>query len=397
MPGWHQATRKWVKDGKLVILGVTQEQHPDRCRLFAQWQKFDWPILHDPINVLEPHGVPITIAIDEHGVVRSTRPRIETFEEEFLNRTFPRPEIPIKPTGTPRPDLRRALRSARALNSATAWRHAGDMLTLWGGPKRINEAIQAYQKAVELSPKDGNALFRLGVCYRMRHETKGRQPDDFQQAVAYWGRALAINPNQYIWRRRIQQYGPRLDKPYSFYDWVTTAQREVAARGEKPIPLTVQPYGAEIAYPAREFSPASGQTKSPDPQGRINRDKAGLIRAEVTVVPAEVRPGQTARVHVTFLPNAKRKAYWNNEAEALRLWIEPPAGWTLSQRLLTGKQGRQAETNEIRRLDFELQVPKTATGSATLRAYALYYVCEGVDGTCLFLRQDIPIEIRLAR
>ena len=75
MPVWHDATRQLVKDGRLVILGVTQEQHPERCRLFAQWKQFDWPILHDPINVLESAAVPIVVAIDEHGIVRSTRPR----------------------------------------------------------------------------------------------------------------------------------------------------------------------------------------------------------------------------------------------------------------------------------------------------------------------------------
>ena len=61
MPVWHEGTAKWVKEGKLVLLGVTQEQHADRCRLLAQWKGFGWPILHDPINVLEATGVPIQI------------------------------------------------------------------------------------------------------------------------------------------------------------------------------------------------------------------------------------------------------------------------------------------------------------------------------------------------
>jgi hypothetical protein len=38
-----------------------------------------------------------------------------------------------------------------------------------------------------------------------------------------------------------------LDKPYSFYDWVTKAEQEIAARGEKPIQLSTRPGGAEIA------------------------------------------------------------------------------------------------------------------------------------------------------
>jgi hypothetical protein len=62
VPVWHEGTAKWVKDGKLVLLGVIQEQHADRCRLLAQWKGFRWPILHDPINVLEATGVPILTA-----------------------------------------------------------------------------------------------------------------------------------------------------------------------------------------------------------------------------------------------------------------------------------------------------------------------------------------------
>ena len=85
MPGWHKAAKKWIDEKKFVIVGVVQEQHPERCALFAQWQKFDWPILHDPINLLGNSAVPVTIAIDEYGVVRSTRPNPRTFEKEFLN------------------------------------------------------------------------------------------------------------------------------------------------------------------------------------------------------------------------------------------------------------------------------------------------------------------------
>ncbi|HVL13287.1 MAG TPA: hypothetical protein VM529_12035 [Gemmata sp.] len=75
-----------MTDGKLVVLGVTQEQHSERCRLFAQWKGFDWPILHDPINVLGSSAVPIVLALDEHGIVRE---RLD--HELLLERLRPRP------------------------------------------------------------------------------------------------------------------------------------------------------------------------------------------------------------------------------------------------------------------------------------------------------------------
>ncbi|MCA9184416.1 MAG: hypothetical protein R3E01_09840 [Pirellulaceae bacterium] len=53
--------RDIVRDGQLVLLGVTQEQHPDRCQLFAQWKEFDWPILHDPTNWMESTAVPTVV------------------------------------------------------------------------------------------------------------------------------------------------------------------------------------------------------------------------------------------------------------------------------------------------------------------------------------------------
>ena len=31
----------------------------------------------------------------------------------------------------------------------------------------------------------------------------------------------------------------------------------------------------------------------------------------------------------------------------------------------------------------------------TVPAYALYYVCEDIDGTCLYRRQDVSLEVEL--
>ena len=109
----------------------------------------------------------------------------------------------------------------------------------------------------------------------MRHESSGRRPGDFQAAVDAWGRALELDPNQYIWRRRIEQYGPRLSKPYAFYDWVAQARAEISGRGETPIPLAVEPYGSELAGPGRDVwpdgtGPAEPDPERSDPAGRTN-------------------------------------------------------------------------------------------------------------------------------
>ncbi len=144
MPVWHESTREWVKQKRLVLLGVTQEQHDDRCRLFAQWKQFDWPILHDPINLLEAPAVPIIVALDEYGIVRAVGPRPESFAAEFLDRTFTDDAPPGGPRSTGPPDTAALLQEAEASPTSDAWRAVGDALTVWGGPSRVDEAIDAY-------------------------------------------------------------------------------------------------------------------------------------------------------------------------------------------------------------------------------------------------------------
>jgi tetratricopeptide (TPR) repeat protein len=397
VPVWHEATREAVRQGRLALLGVTQEQHSDRCRLLAQWKGFDWPILHDPIDLLEASAVPIVVAIDEHGIVRAVRPRVETFAAEFLDRMFTddAPLGDLRTARPPDPDLLR--REAEASSTAPAWVALGNALTIWCGEQRLDDAIDAYTRALTLDPTDANARFRLGVAHRMRHESARRRPGDFQAAVDAWGSALALDPNQYIWRRRIEQYGPRLAKPYPFYGWVTEARDEITRRGQVPIVLGVEPYGSEIAGPARDVLPEATARTEPDPQGRIHRDLQGLIDAEVVVVPAQVRPGQAARVHVTLRPSATHEARWNNESTPLQIWIAGAEGWTVSAQLLEAPPGQQPESDEVRRLDFEVQAPTAAEGKVRLAAYALYNACEKAGGTCLFLRHDLTIELDVTR
>ena len=395
MPVWNAKVQEWVRDGRLVVIGIAQEQHPDRYLLFAQWQKLNWPILHDPINVMQVKGVPIEVAIDEHGIVRSLRPDLKTFEQEFLDKTFtPKgEESPSKEKKATHPDLAALRRRAKQGRSSEAWRQLGDALALWGGAAEVNDAIDAYTQAIKIKPEDGDAHFRLGVCYLIRQESDQRLPADFQAAVDHWTRARQIEPNQYIWRRRIEQYGPRAAKPYPFYDWVLAAAKDIRSRGDEPIELRIMPTSSEITDP--DSSPDNEQLdiKPPDPQGRILRDQQRLISVEVTLIPPRIKPGDTIRVHITLRPDKKRKAHWNNEAEPLKLWIDPPSGWKAQPQLLTAPQGGQPETSEPRHIEFELHAAKDTSGTSRLSAYALYYVCKGAGGTCSFLRQDIPITL----
>jgi len=374
------------------MVGIIEEQHPDRARLFMQWKEMRWPVLVDSLNRLGVDAVPITLAIDEYGIIRMVNPERGEIEEKFLNRTFEKPAS-LPPVADVAPDLD-ALKKATQQGTAENWSAYANALVEWGGPERAAEAIQAYEQALHLQPNSGPLHFRLGVAYRKRYDSTFGQAGDFQKAVQEWSAALDVDPNQYIWRRRIQQYGPRLDKPYSFYVWVITARKDIAARGDVPVPISVEPGGAEFAQSEKSFAPASISVNEPDPQGRILRDAGQFIKVETVIVPNTRAQQVSERVHVVFRPNPANKTHWNNEAGEFVFWVSAPSGWNVSQQLITIPSLSQAVSTEPRELEFEVKGPaRNDTPTETLQAYALYYVCEDVNGVCMYRRQDVPITI----
>jgi len=277
-----------------------------------------------------------------------------------------------------------------------------DALVEWRRtPDAWDEAIEIYERLIGHDPTDAVAHFHAGVAYRKRFDLSDKAgAGDFSKAVKHWKAALDQNPNQYIWRRRIQQYGPRLDKPYSFYDWVSTAREAIRERGESPHDLIIEPRGAELAYPEREMRSAEAATPppDPDPDGRITRDEKPLIEIETIDVPSTQR-GQAGarRVHLVFSTNEAHKAHWNNEVDELVCRLNPPEGVTVSKRHLTHPIPDDVATStEDRVVEFEVRADESrADDDKPLRipGYALYYVCEGAEGVCLYLRKDFEVVI----
>ncbi len=401
----------FVKSGELVVLGVVQEQHPDRARLYKQWRQIDWPILTDSLNLLDLAAVPVSVAIDESGIVRHAGRMPSSLETEFVRRTYDTVKIAKNFNRAERVDPQQLRQQVSKSGSAAAYRDLGDAYFFQPVSESLDRCIEAYQQAIKLDARDGRAHFRLGVALRKRAESTHRRPlsggccpGDAQAAVAQWGEALATNPNQYIWRRRIQQYGPRLDKPYNFYSWVAQARSDIKARGEQPVQLAVEPTGSElIAAPrrwrgaARKSSDGRGDVmamNNRDPQGKITPDSKGMVTIETVVTPARVQPGQRVRVRVTFRLDEKARPYWNNEAgDGLAMWVDLPAVFELGEGESKYVKPAEAETRETRVLEFELTVSdKLPAGEVELPAYALYYVCEDKGGKCLYLRRDFNVK-----
>ncbi len=388
MPGWHRKTLELQKTGKIRVVAIIEEQHPDRCRLFNEWKRMDWPVMVDALNLLGVRAVPFAYLVDEHGVIRKARPAPDDVAS-FVATEFPKPAG--LPPPTPRPSLAPLPASAgvaASIQRANALFHTGDA-------KQLAEAIRLWT-AAQRQKERPDLWFRLGVAYRRRHESPRREAGDFQRALECWGKALDAVPGQYIWRRRIQQYGPRLEKPYAFYDWVDKARGDIRARGDTPPRLRVEPGAAEIAGRSRTFGVATeGKLEEPDARDRLPLDRDGLVRIETAIAPVRVVPGKSARVHVELRPSASKKAHWNNEAGQLVLWLRPPKGVEVDRRYVTARNATEAASSETRRLEFEVRVAKNVPADRPLEipAYAVYFVCEDVGGVCMFLRQDLRVKI----
>ena len=371
MPGWHAKTKDLVAAGDLKVVGIVQEQHPDRAALFMQWHQMDWPVLADPFNLLQVKAVPYTFLIDEHGVIRYKNPK-QADLEKFLATDYP----------------------AEPLGGGTGKLAFGESVAehqLLYQPAARESVEQLERRAAE-NPEHALTRFRLGVAYRMIHDSPQREPGDFAKAVAAWRRALDMDPGQYIWRRRIQQYGPRLDKPYSFYDWVPRAREEIVARGDEPRRLGAEPGGAEFAE--RRDVAGAEPGEHPDPQVKLPPDSGKLVSAEVTVVPSTDTKKRAYRVHLRFTPDPEKKVHWTNDAGPLSFFLDGTGGAEVRDLPGPVSAPREEASSEVRSIEFEVrpaageEVPKLLTGTA------FYYVCEDVDGQCLFLRQDVAIFLR---
>ena len=422
MPVWHDLTRAARAAGELTIVGITQEQHPDRCRLFAQWQGFDWPILWDPFNLTESSAVPIVLAVDESGRIRE-KPSPRTFRASFLEADFGQLQEPLPPA----PEvLERYAREAGGLAAEgiggearegglrARSEHAQAIARLlfasgsWRADEPRQAALEFLRMRVAAQPDDARARFELGVALRLRYDQDGdlglQHPEDFQESLDAWRAALDLDPAQYIWRRRIQQYGPRLDKPYPFYDWVERARSELIQRGRTPSPLLTALTGSELAGGTNAFPNNLGESAAPDPKRQVPLDQDGLLRIEFAVAAHTDKPGArvpaagAARVHLTLRPDAAREVHWGDEAGPTLVWVATPRGWRIERNLfsIAAPEGELA-SSRARRVDFEVVAPELPDsgepGPSQLRGYALYNLCEGASGACVYYRQDFEVSV----
>lgn len=367
-----------MSDYDFQVVAVTQEQHAERTRLYKQWKQLDWLILQDSFCEMKIAAVPSLILIDEEGQVAAHRANQKVLESWLKGEKI------TKPAAT-----KTTIMENQEVKRLTA--EADQLIKFPESNSDLDKAIEKYLKAISIDSKIASLQFRLGVAYRMRFD-RDRTASDFEKASQAWTTALELNPNQYIFRRRIEQYGPRLIKPYPFYDWVDKAIAEIKERGDDPIELTVALSGAEIALPSRKFTTTDdSEQANPDPDKKINADDSGLIEVNPIIVPSEIRPGKAGRVHLVLAPG--KNAKWNNESGTTKVWIDESDGIELTQQLFEVDLPPEATSSESRTFEFEVKLPKNAKPGQKLTGFALFGVCTDDDGVCRYLRSDFAIEL----
>ena len=351
---WRERTRQSVADKKLVLLGVMEEQHADRCRLFAQWKGLtDLPLLHDPLSLSTADRVPLVVGVDEHGFVRLIDPDPDRFEKRFIQRKFKYKPKERRPAIEDLPDPRYTQRMAGEARTVASLREHGDALVLGGLGPQIDEAISTYVGAIELDADDGLAFFRLGVAHRIRYDRPERQPGDFQAAIDAWRQAVRKSPKNAVFRSRLAQYGIRSDRPTSLYRWILTARKKIAERGETPVKLAVEPIAAELAKPRKKFKSAKSAVPDGEADGATHPDGQQLVAFESIVVPSvSPKKKRYAQVLLVFRPSGRGGAQWDNRGDPLRVWLEPADGVKLSRKFATFKNPEAAGSSEERTLNF---------------------------------------------
>ena len=154
---WQETLQSFVATDQLVVVGVVQEQHADRARLYAQWRQYGWPIFVDSLNLLDLEVVPVPVAIDASGIVRDQQLTPKIVVSRFIEAKFPKIKTSVSFNRAETPNIASLRIRAEEQPTAKGWSDLGDACFLLNHSDRqtpthdrskLCDPVLAYSKAV---------------------------------------------------------------------------------------------------------------------------------------------------------------------------------------------------------------------------------------------------------
>jgi hypothetical protein len=118
-----------------------------------------------------------------------------------------------------------------------------------------------------------------------------------------------------------------------------------------------------------------------------------MVGVSVVVVPSTKGDGGAARIHLGFVPDGEKLVHWTNDAGNVSFHLDVGAEVTLHDINGPGPVPAIAASDEGRAIEFEIRPKKGAKLPEKIKGAAYYYVCEGSEGVCRYLRQPMTISI----
>ncbi len=115
-----------------------------------------------------------------------------------------------------------------------------------------------------------------------------------------------------------------------------------------------------------------------------------MVSIKAVVVPATKGDAKSVRIYLEFTPQKNLEVHWTNDAGNLSFFPDASEIEVVDQQG-PGKVPEIPSTTELRKVEFEVRPLAGKTLPKKIQGVAFYFVCEGLDGVCRYLRQEVVI------
>lgn len=321
LPVWNEFAKAHADDS-IVMVGIVHDLFADRAELFAKWKPMAFPAYHDCLNGPDARRMARAVCVDEFGIVQEIVHDPKGVMQNFVSKEFKLDRAAVRPPVAALPDFKYTKRVAAEARRCAEYIAHGDACLFEPADVLIVEAIDAYQRALGVEPKDSAAAFRLGTAYYKRFFSERREAGDLGKAFDAWSVALRSDPRNEVTRERLLEFAATSDKRVSTCGWVSDAMADVHGGSLEPAPMAI-----ELAQPSANFKPA---TESPAPPPELpDANTAMSVEIGIVRVPDTRVPGLVNCV-VAMIPTSGELA----GGQVVKLWVTPTPGVDVGDRLV---------------------------------------------------------------